>query len=78
MLIIVLMAEIFLQLISTSFLLQVTSLGLLGDNVHSTCIAFVEFAMVSWCLQNRFKLSLVQNLLDVTEIYDNKSVKGLS
>ena len=31
--------------------LQVTRLRLLGDHVHSTRIAFVEFALVSFCLQ---------------------------
>jgi len=32
--------------------LQVSRLRLLGDNVHSTRIAFVEFAMVSLCFTN--------------------------
>jgi vacuolar-type H+-ATPase subunit I/STV1 len=31
--------------------LQVTRLRLLGDHVHSTRIAFVEFAIVSFHLQ---------------------------
>ena len=33
--------------------LQVSRLRLLGDNVHSTQIAFVEFTMVSLRLQMR-------------------------
>lgn len=44
--------------------LQVTRLRLLGDHVHSTRIAFVEFAMVSlWLLHLRLMKIRVKILL---------------
>lgn len=51
---------------------QVSRLRLLGDHVHSTRIAFVEFAMVSFYNSvDMFRLAQVTFLLGLLRILDN-------